>query len=265
MVRLVWLGMAVTVLAACTSMPDSGQQTLASGGKIGWTVAGAGKPVVVLQSGLGDDRSAWSKVFPDLAAHYRVFAYDRPGYGSSSSASTPRDPCTIAAELHDLLRAAQVPPPYLLVGHSIGGMYQYVYARMYPDEVAGLVLVDATHPDHWRNMQTQSSTQASLLKGMRLTVFTPAMRPEFDDQDKCLDQIARSPALGKPVRVLVRTRYDLMEQGSFEQQVHQEEADWLVLTGASKAQPVNSGHYIQNDQPAAVLNAVAAVAAQAGY
>ncbi|GGP24395.1 alpha/beta fold hydrolase [Silvimonas amylolytica] len=265
MVRRVWLGLVTVGLAACSSMPDSGQQTLSGGGKIGWTVAGSGKPTVVLQAGLGDDRSTWNKVFPDLSAHYRVFAYDRPGYGSSSHASTPRDPCTIATELHDLLRAAQIPPPYLLVGHSIGGMYQYVYARMYPDEVAGLVLVDATHPDHWRNMQAQSGTQAALLKGMRLTVFTPAMRPEFDDQEKCLERIARTPALGKPVQVLVRTRFDLMEQGDFEQQVHQEEADWLVLTGAAQVQSVNSGHYIQQDQPSAVLAAVASVAAKAGY
>ncbi|MBK7417536.1 MAG: alpha/beta hydrolase [Dechloromonas sp.] len=62
-----------------------------------------------------------------------MFAYDRPGYGSNPASNTPRDPCTIATELRDQLRSAGLPPPYVLVGHSLGGLYQYVFARLYPE------------------------------------------------------------------------------------------------------------------------------------
>ncbi len=265
MLREILLASSLVGLTGCSFVPDHGQSSVVGGGKVAWSLAGAGRPVVVLQSGLGDDRSAWAPVFSALAARYPVFAYDRPGYGASQSASASRDPCAIAEELHQLLHAAGVQPPYLLVGHSIGGLYQYVFARLYPDEVAGLVLVDATHPDHWRNMQNQSGAQATLLKGMRATVFTPAMRAEFDDQDKCLARFEGAAPLGKPVRVLVRTRFDLIEQGGFEAQTHLEEANWLVLTGAGQAQAVNSGHYIQQAQPQVVVDAVTAVAHEAGY
>ncbi|MBB5190631.1 pimeloyl-ACP methyl ester carboxylesterase [Silvimonas terrae] len=262
MLRTILLAFALT---ACSTVPDHGQSSVVDGSKVAWSLSGKGQPVVVLQSGLGDDRNAWATVFAALAAHYPVFAYDRPGYGASQSKPGPRDPCTIAVELHQLLHAAGVSPPYVLVGHSIGGLYQYAYARLYPDEVAGLVLVDATHPDHWRNMQNQAGAQAALLKGMRAAVFTPAMRPEFDDQDQCLARFAGAVPLGKPVRVLVRTRFDLLEQGGFEAQIHQEEAGWLVLTGAGQVQSVNSGHYIQQEQPQAVVDAVTGVVHEAGY
>src|SRR5574343_1205197 len=115
----------------------------------------AAAPTVVLQAGLGDGQSAWRPVLPALQQLGPVFAYDRPGYGSAASVDGARDPCTIARELHALLQQQQVAPPYLLVGHSIGGLYQYVYARLYPQEVAGMVLLDPTHTEHWASMQQQ--------------------------------------------------------------------------------------------------------------
>ncbi|TJZ75537.1 alpha/beta fold hydrolase [Chitiniphilus eburneus] len=250
-------------LAGCASVPATGTRQIADS-TLSYTLLDNGAPTVVLQSGLGDDRAPWAGILPILAARYTVFAYDRPGYGASGTASSSRDACAIADELHALLQASGARPPYVLVGHSLGGLYQYVFARLYPDEVAGLVLVDATHPDHWRHLQAEVPALASLLKGMRTTVFSPAMRQEFDAQDQCLDRIARTPALGIPTRVLARTRYDLMEQGAYEAMVHREEQDWLALTGARRVEAVAAaGHYIQRDQPQTVISAIEAIAGTA--
>jgi pimeloyl-ACP methyl ester carboxylesterase len=78
----------------------------------------------------------------------RVVRYDRAGLGHSDECTTPRDPETVAKELHLLLEKAGESPPYLLMGHSIGGPYIRVFTELYPDEVMGMVFLDATHPDH---------------------------------------------------------------------------------------------------------------------
>jgi pimeloyl-ACP methyl ester carboxylesterase len=117
------------------------------GKKIHINCSGEGSPVVVLDSGLGDTYASWRKVQPEIARFTRVCSYDRAGLGYSDSGSAPRTSKVIAGELHDLLEAATVAPPYLLVGHSMGGYDVRLYASLFSSEVAGMVLVDASHPD----------------------------------------------------------------------------------------------------------------------
>ncbi|GAB3255397.1 alpha/beta fold hydrolase [Chitinimonas naiadis] len=254
------LGMVSLLLAGCAAMPTTATHRTTEG-VLAYTRIGDGRPTVVLQSGLGDGKSAWTNLISRLSPRYTVLAYDRPGYGDSSASTAPRDACTVASELHTLLHAEGVPPPYVLVGHSLGGLYQYAYARLYPDEVSGLVLVDATHPKHWQHLQADAPKTAAVLSGMRATVFSPIMRREFDAQDQCVDRLAALAPLRMPVRVLTKTRYELYERGAFEAVVHADEQDWLRLTGATRVEPVEgAGHYIQNDDPAAVLRAIGAVA-----
>ncbi len=93
---------------------------------------------------------------PQVAERTRVVAYDRAGVGWSDRGPEPRDGRQIATELHTALEAAAVGGPYVLVGHSFGGVYVRIFADLYPDEVAGLVLVDPTHPD-----QTERSPRAA--------------------------------------------------------------------------------------------------------
>jgi pimeloyl-ACP methyl ester carboxylesterase len=251
------------LLASCASpLPTTGEHRVA-GAPIAYSLTGGGRPAVVLQSGLGDGRSPWSAAAPALARSHVLFAYDRPGYGDSAASPGARDPCSVAAELRSLLSAAHVEPPFVLVGHSLGGLYQYAFARLYPADVAGLVLLDATHPDHWRRMQADVPAMATVVGGLRATLFSAAMRREFDDQQHCIERLQEQPPLHVPVRVLVRTRFDLAERGAFETMVHALEADWLQLVGARALERVEgAGHYIQKDQPARVVAAVESVAAQ---
>ncbi|MEA3274113.1 MAG: alpha/beta hydrolase [Pseudomonadota bacterium] len=106
---------------------------------------GDGGPVVVLDSGLGGASSDWRKVQPALATTNRTCIYDRAGYGWSDSGPLPRTSARIAAELRTVLMLADLPPPFVLVGHSFGGYNARMFAGLFPRETAGLVLVDTPH------------------------------------------------------------------------------------------------------------------------
>lgn len=124
----------------------------------------SGRPTVILDAGNGGSSLDWSLVQPGVAAFARVCSYDRAGYGWSDSGPQPRTSERIARELHTLLAKAGVPGPYVLVGHSFGGLNMRLYAYTYPHEVAGLVLVDSSHERDpaaqaaIQNGQTQLST-----------------------------------------------------------------------------------------------------------
>lgn len=110
-----------------------------------------GRPTVILESGSGAPSAspAWAWLQPEVAQATRVCAYDRAGIGWSDPSPEPRDAQHIATELHRLLSNAGIPGPYVLVGWSYGGLYVRVYAGTYPEEVAGMVLLDSSHPDQW--------------------------------------------------------------------------------------------------------------------
>jgi pimeloyl-ACP methyl ester carboxylesterase len=109
----------------------------------------SGGPTVVLEAGMGSFSPNWHWVQQELAPTVRSVAYDRPGLGWSRRSPRPRDAQTIAIELRDALREAGLEPPYVLVGHSFGGLPVRAFADLYPALTAGLVLVDASHPDQW--------------------------------------------------------------------------------------------------------------------
>ena len=113
---------------------------------------GEGNPTVILEAALPGASAHWGWVQPDIATTTRVCAYDRAGMGWSDPGPEPRDAQTIASELHTLLDNARIEGPYVLVGHSFGGLYARMYTAQYPDEVAGMVLVDSTHPDQWTRL-----------------------------------------------------------------------------------------------------------------
>lgn len=107
-------------------------------------VKGSGESTVVFENGLGPPLEMWGKVQPQVSRFARTVTYDRAGVGLSDDGPLPRDGDQIASELRQVLRAAGLPPPYVLVGASFGGLYVRVFAGKYPDDVSGIVLVDPT-------------------------------------------------------------------------------------------------------------------------
>jgi pimeloyl-ACP methyl ester carboxylesterase len=141
---------------------------------------GKGTPTVIFESGLADETVVWARVQPTIAAHTRACSYDRAGVGYSDPGRRPADSANIADDLHLLLNAASIKPPYIVVGHSLGGMHIRLYADTYLTDVAGMVLVDSAqetwHENYWRMDPLQSThEQASAWD-----------RQEFEDQRACV-------------------------------------------------------------------------------
>lgn len=113
---------------------------------------GSGGPAVVLDSGLGGSGLSWFLVQPEIAKFAQVVSYDRAGFGWSDPSPFPRTSLQIVEELHATLTNANIPKPYILIGHSFGGNNVQLYAATYPDEVLGIILVDSAHEDHFRKL-----------------------------------------------------------------------------------------------------------------
>ncbi len=120
---------------------------------------GESGPVVVLEAGLGNASTTWNTVADRIAAFGRVVLYDRAGLGRSLPLADTSSPVTadrVATSLHALLAAAHVAPPYVLVGHSLGGLYVQMFARKYPREVSGIVLLDSSSTDAPNELKTRA-------------------------------------------------------------------------------------------------------------
>jgi len=129
--------------------PPPGKLVDAGGYRLHINSAGEGSPTVILDAGWSDSSLVWCLVQPEVARFTRVCSYDRAGLGWSDASATPRHSLQIVRELHTILKNAAIPGPYVLVGHSFGGYNVRLFAHEYPQEVAGLVLVDAAHEDQW--------------------------------------------------------------------------------------------------------------------
>jgi pimeloyl-ACP methyl ester carboxylesterase len=227
---------------------------------------GEGSPTVVLEGGLGDSAATWSGIIPAIASFTRVVSYDRSNTnaGASDPAPTPRAAADVVSDLHALLDAAAVPGPYVLVGHSIGGIFVRLYASQYPDEVSGLVLIDASHeaqterrrdvvtPEQFA--QAEQMIQASNIEGI--------------DLDASFAQMQEATSLRPmPLAVLTAGQFDTTSfpEGwpvEAEVQIHSELQEDLaaLVPGARHIIAEQSAHYIQQAEPDLVVDAIRQVA-----
>jgi pimeloyl-ACP methyl ester carboxylesterase len=127
--------------------PQIGRSIDIGGRTLNIFCSGEGRPTVILDSGRGMPGYSWLLVQPAVATFTRACWYDRAGYGWSDPAPAPRDVESLAADLHVLLQVAGEPPPFLVVGHSFGGLIARLYYAKYPGEIAGMVLVEPAHED----------------------------------------------------------------------------------------------------------------------
>ncbi|MES2503710.1 MAG: alpha/beta hydrolase [Myxococcota bacterium] len=130
---------------------------------------GSGSPTVILEAGSGCPWYLWGPVQRAAAQYSRVCSYDRAGYGLSELGPNPRTGKVVAEELQTLLHAAGIKPPYLLVGHSLGGMFIRVFEALYPSQVKGLILVDSVHEEQHKRLPRFPDQSPSLWQ--RLETF----------------------------------------------------------------------------------------------
>ncbi len=163
--------------------------------------SGLGKPAVVFESGLGDSSAIWHMVEPIVAKRTTTIVYDRAGLGRSSKAPSPRTLVNMVADLNTVLTQLSIEPPYILVGHSLGGLLVRLYAASYPTAVAGLVLVDAPH-EH----QTEAARKILSPQAWSFISSFWSQNPEDIDlvtEMNQLDMIATRPEM--PLRMLAAT------------------------------------------------------------
>lgn len=129
--------------------PPPGRLIELGGHRLHLLESGSGSPTIVLEAGLMSTVLSWSHLQRELAQSYRVVSYDRAGLGWSDLGPLPRTADRIVDELHTLLERAAIPPPYILVGHSFGGLTMPLFAARFPVEIAGMVLVDPVAPAEW--------------------------------------------------------------------------------------------------------------------
>jgi pimeloyl-ACP methyl ester carboxylesterase len=218
---------------------------------------GHGTRTVILEAGLGDTLDIWKDVQSRIAAGCtRTLSYNRAGYVGSDPAAGPRDSETIVAELRAELKRRNIDPPYVLVGHSLGGLYMQYFARNYPKEVAGLLLVDSTH---WhQGMVVDNAANTPYVGRTAVTLFMPwIMRREIADSATAGQQVHTSPeAAGFPTIVLSSTRGPLGETPTARaQSADMQDEIAADFPGAEHVRVPDSGHYIQRDHPEVVVGA----------
>ena len=146
--------------------PPPGVLVNIGGHRLHLNCSGAGSPTIVLDAALGGSSLSWSLVQPAVSRQTRTCSYDRAGFGWSDAGPMPRTAARIAHELRVLLERAGIPPPFVLVGHSFGGLVMRIFASRYRTDVAGLVLVDPAHPEDWVNPAPKE--QIKIDRGVRL-------------------------------------------------------------------------------------------------
>ncbi len=172
--------------------PVDAPVTLEDGRVLNLWCEGRRGPVVLFDSGWSADSRAWQRVMAGLAGRARVCAQDRAGQGRSSPGPLPRDGEAVARDLHAALTRRALPGPWVLVGHSLGGLNMRHFVRLYPGDVAGLVLVDPTSPTGPGAFAAQVARSRGCVEALKSGLF-PAGQPELarckgDDPAKALSK-----------------------------------------------------------------------------
>lgn len=224
-------------------------------------IGGAGSPAVVFEGGFGAGIASWSTVQKDVAAFAQTVSYDRAGLGQSDVGPKPRSAKQIALDLHAALEKASVKPPYILVGHSFGGVYVRVFADMYPNEVAGLVLVDPSQEafDDWTK---KNATDQRKVEEGRISQAQQGVRDEWQALDASYAQARASKVpKGIPVTLISATRDESPMSPEAKKIWVEKQKEWLNTVPGSKHIITNkSGHFVQAEEPATVIEAIREIA-----
>ena len=216
-----------------------------------------------MDSGLGDTLETWSEVFPKVQEMTHVCAYDRAGLGRSDAGPTPRTSERIVQELHALLKKARIPAPYLLVGHSFGGLNIRLYASEFPKETAGLVLVEATHEDYPSLERTVRPPAEARKIENAFGMARPAAQSEYQSIPESVAQVRSAPPL-PDVPVVVITAGRLGESAPLRDLWMKLQRDLISkIPHARQVLSSESGHYVQFDDPKLVVGAIRDVTEEA--
>ncbi len=247
---------------------------------------GDSAPTVLIDVGLADASANWYKLAKQLSNNVKVCLYDRAGYGLSDTGPGARTTSQITKELHALLDKAEVPGPYILVGHSFGGFTARYFATSYPEETAGLVLVESSHPDQIYRLAGLDKINKKPLKVARrepppdhmnafekrwyfLNSSRKATFAQMEElryfKDSAFEVKHAGPLPDVPLAVLTRGKHQLPEVDgvSLEQEWQDMQSELLTLSRNSWQQIIkDAGHNLYADAPDIVISTILKVVEQ---
>jgi pimeloyl-ACP methyl ester carboxylesterase len=199
--------------------------------------------------------STWVPIFESLTEVTRVFAYDRPGYGRSSLHQYPETARELAEQLRQNLVATGHTPPYVLAGHSAGGLYVNVFARLFPNDVAGVVLIDATHPSQFEYIKEE---QPILYSTFITTTAMGKTRYEASILKNMHTEFASfGPFPDIPLVVLTAEKSSIFENEKMRKKWLEFQEDLASMSFKATHKIVaGSGHFIHKDKPNIVIKEI---------
>jgi pimeloyl-ACP methyl ester carboxylesterase len=258
-------------------LPNGFASAESEGRVLRFICSGEGAPTVVVDQGQGLSiersierpvRLGWARVFKEIGATTSILMHDRAGLGSSDGPPRARGSLEMVRDLRAILSQARIAPPYVLVGHSIGEFNVRVFAAQYPNEVAGVVLVDSSHPDQMARMvevlPPASPGEPPPLKLLR-DGTDPTSSPEKIDFHRCAEQARVLKSFGvKPLVVVSQSPRALGAPGIPGPVWERIRSVWSELQGELLTLSANSrhvvadnaGHHIQLDEPQLVIDAI---------
>lgn len=209
-------------------------------------------PTVIMDAGYGDYSKAWESIYPAISKLTQVILYDRAGLGKSERSSNPRTSLFMVEELRELLKSKNVLPPYILVGHSYGGVNMRLFNNLYPQEVAGLVLIDSTPEDYPERFLPTMSNEFKEAYNKQFT-----LEGDFHEFKESLDQLHLSNRVTDTPTIVVsagkKAHYSKESQALWNRM---QEEILRFTTNGEFVVVENSAHYIQNDEPQIVINTI---------
>ena len=257
--------LSIVILLGCLSMP--GWVSFASATASVDMIAGrqvesltikhpSANVSIVFENGLRATVDGWDKVIDSLVPDASIFAYNRPGYGNSQETGTARDGATIVEELRQTLRHKGLAPPYILVGHSLGGLYMQLFAKRYPQEVSGLVLVDPLLP----GVVKKSEEFPVWTRGAKRLFFSSTVNKEIDAIHQTSEQVlSLAPIDDKPIVMLINKPSGSTAVGVDFGAFNKDQKTRELVSGLypkAKKIVVDSDHQVQRQNPADVVNAI---------
>ncbi|GIV97106.1 MAG: alpha/beta hydrolase [Herpetosiphonaceae bacterium] len=231
-----------------------------------YITSGAGHPILVLVNGAGGPLEGWYKIYPALERMGTVFAYNRPGTGGSTAPHVPQTGNVVVTMLRALLEEAGLSPPYLLVGHSLGGLYVNLFARCFPHDVAGVVLLDAAAPDDVALQTTHQTLLHRVINGLLALLPNNAAHASNSESAWVTETIQQIAAAGPfpDVPLLVVTGGKAPPRWLASQtalQLRQQNQQALARLSRHGRQIIagRSGHFPQFTEPDLVIEAIRTV------
>lgn len=283
MIRLLPFFLLCTICATSNAAEfpkPPGQRFDVGGYQLHINCVGEGSPTVIVDVGLGDDSTDWLPVQASAKVDSRICVFDRPGYGWSDFGPQPRNSYRIAQELETLLQQANIPPPYVMVGHSFGGYNIRVFTAMHPEAVKGMVLVDASHEEQYDRFQISlpqhynrrsnilvvpkstddTATYLNKPQVLRERAFHAA-RAEISSLSESAKQVQASPELPNIPLVIVTRGLpewfgDLTQQNREKTWSDLQQQLYLLSPQSQQVFAHQSGHDIPQKQPQIIIDAI---------